>query len=173
MKFSPELVAFFQMVQEAIESEIVSARSMMYQVTAAELQKARISSKIVEAEVFFENRGSANGRTIGWVDYRGFSLNGRLFDGTLFEAYGQVGRKQGREKWCSIGVTFKFFSPDSQTDEAWERDCYTNLGYCNEEAPFNMCSMADKRTDFVQWYIENAIQHQAEEALHRRLGIRR
>lgn len=171
MKLTQDSVVFFQMVQCAIETEVVGCIACFDKTTATELADARIGSTITEGEIFFENRGLTNGGEVGWIDYRGFSLNGRLINGILFEAYGQVGRKHGREQWCSIGVTFKFFYPDGQTGRIHEGDRYTSLSYCDEEIPFRMCLMADKRTDFVQWHIENAIQHQAEEALHRKLGI--
>ncbi len=171
MKLTPDSVAFFQMVQRTIENRFIGRIACFNTTTTTELADARDGAIITEAELFFENRGLTNGGAVGWIDYRGFSLTGRLINGTLFEAYGQVGRKHGREQWCSVGVTFRFSSKDDRTGQMHEGGRYTSLGYCDEGDPFRMCSMADKRTDFVQWHIENVIQDQTEEALHRKLTI--
>ncbi|MEI6057568.1 MAG: hypothetical protein WCQ60_01170 [bacterium] len=168
MKVTPESIAFFHMVQQVIETNATSYIGCFDKTTPTELAEARTGAKITEAELFFENRGLINGGDkVGSIEYRGFTLKGRSINGMLFEVYGQVGRKQGQPQWCAIGVKVKYINPEVEGFIASGRGIIagyrsednidTCLSYCHEDVPFRMCRMADRRTDFVQWCIENML----------------
>ncbi len=165
MKLSSDAVAFLQMTQVALTNIATKYLSCFDNTTEKQLAEAKIAGMIVgETELFFEERGLVQREKVGCIEFRGFTLKGQLMNGNSFESYGFVGRKHGKERWCSLGVSIKI--TDHELEESLASgafivggnpndDHHTFLSYCDEEVPFRLCQMAnEKRRDFVQWLLE-------------------